>query len=39
MPAGAGDGKGNTLVVWERHPADADPLDAPILIAAKLVKR
>ena len=38
-PAACGDGKGNTLVVWERHPADADPLDAPILIAARIVKR
>ena len=39
IPEAAGDGKGNTLVVYERHPADNDPPDAPIVIAAKLVKR
>jgi hypothetical protein len=36
MPAGAGDGKGNTLVVWERHP---DKAGDTILIGAKLIKR
>jgi hypothetical protein len=35
----AGDGKGNTLVVYERHPADNDPPDATIVVAAKLVMR
>jgi hypothetical protein len=35
-PAAAGDGKGGTLVVWERHPEKAGDT---ILIAAKLVKR
>ncbi len=38
-PDVAGDGKGNALIVWERHAADDDPSDAPILIAARLVKR
>jgi hypothetical protein len=38
-PAAAGDGKGNTLVVWERHPADNDPPEAPIVVAARMVKR
>lgn len=38
-PAAAGDGKGNTLVVYERHPADNDPPDAPSLVAARLLKR
>jgi hypothetical protein len=36
FPAACGDGKGNTLVVYERHPEK--PGDT-ILIAAKLVKR
>ena len=38
-PEACGDGKGNTLVVYERHPAAADPPDALILIAVRLVKR
>ncbi|MCX7804394.1 MAG: hypothetical protein N3A38_04295 [Planctomycetota bacterium] len=38
-PAVAGDGKGNALIVYERHPADADPLETPILIAARLLRR
>jgi hypothetical protein len=38
-PEAAGDGKGNTLVVYERHPADNDPPDATIVVAAKLVMR
>jgi hypothetical protein len=35
-PAACGDGKGNTLVVYERHP---DKAGETILVAAKLVKR
>ncbi len=38
-PAAAGDGKGNALVVYERHPADADPPETSIHIAARLLKR
>ncbi len=38
-PDVAGDGKGNALVVWERHPADEDAADAAIFIAARLLKR
>jgi hypothetical protein len=36
MPAGCGDGQGNTLVVYERHP---DKAGEPILIAGKILRR
>ena len=36
FPAAVGNGKGKTLVVYERHPAKAGDT---ILIAARLVKR
>lgn len=38
-PSGCGDGKGTALVVYERHPADADPEDAGILVGARFCRR